>query len=248
MTIMQNRSAIRSWRQASRYCRTPITSLRRAIERGELAAPSIRVDGGIEFDIVALDAYRASRGEPVAGASTASPANVVVGRGSTRDIAPWLLHTVEHRDRCDAHDEDDERDGVGGDHDYDDDRVGGAFRPAPLPLGSTRTSWPPTPVYVERVVEVQVPPSADAIAAAIEPWRLAWRASRVRAIAGAIAFEASALWGVDPHVAAVAAQAAAEAVGGLTDAQLGDEVFAMGVAREVGHRAGAFAAAAAQVH
>ncbi|MBX3162593.1 MAG: hypothetical protein KF773_41915, partial [Deltaproteobacteria bacterium] len=67
--------AIRSWRQASRYSGVPITSLREAIARGDLPAPSTADDGSTVWDVAALDALREARSamaidEAIAGDDT----------------------------------------------------------------------------------------------------------------------------------------------------------------------------------
>jgi hypothetical protein len=222
---MSNRSAIRSWRQAAQRAGVAVTSLRRAIERGELPPPEKAADGMLTFDVEALDTRRIARSKPIAAAITASAT-------APRALPGFLAADLaRHNVAVEDTDDEDEDDGQGDElepHEY-------------VPIGSSpRSGWPysvietaqqpePTIIYIDRPVG----PTAEQLATAIEPWRSSWRASRVLAIGLTIRQEATAA-GSSAAAAWTAGATGAAAAEQLDDAQLGDEAWSMSVARGAG--------------
>ncbi len=65
--------SIRSYREASRYCGVPVTSLRDAVARGDVPAPTTGPDGRTVWDVGALDALRAARVGTAPAGSVVTP-------------------------------------------------------------------------------------------------------------------------------------------------------------------------------
>ncbi len=81
--------SIRSYREASRYSGVPVTSLRDAIARGDVPAPTTAPDGKSVWDVGALDALRVARAGASAGAVAApSPAGVPVNASTAMSSTP----------------------------------------------------------------------------------------------------------------------------------------------------------------
>ena len=112
-----------------------------------------------------------------------------------------------------------------------------------VPLGAAH--WPrwsgayeptPEPAHYVEASAVQA-----AIAAAVEPWRAAWRSTRIRALADFVANEATSLGGSSEAVQA-AWMSAGNAAAVLDDASLGNDGAAYSTARAAGHQAGTWVA------
>ena len=98
---MINNGAIpRSWREAAAYAQTPMSSLRAAIKRGAVPAPTKGSDGKTLWDLGALDALRAARVGTAPGvypvnatASTVTP-SVASSASLSRSLQGSLVHLL----------------------------------------------------------------------------------------------------------------------------------------------------------
>lgn len=238
---------IRSWRAASRFCGVPLTTLRDAVDRGEVAGPVTGPDGRSEFDVTALEAFRARREQGVAstGSTTApGPGNASTAMPSASApsaigaLPAWMVAAADTRDAAS------ERDVHVADHEVDDEEDGERREPfLGIPLGSTRTwtpsaSWPysavaaTTSTVSPRTAELEQQ-LADAIAQR-DSWH---RAARIKSLADTIAAEAMAASSGDVSAAQVAAYAAAHALNAMPLEQLSVDALAIPLARQAGHHA-----------
>lgn len=222
---------IRGWKPASRFCGVPVRSIRKAVAEGALHAS--KQDGVWTFTIADLQLFAAQSGATTPPAQPAAPEALeadpepelagvtgdVEASRETPPIADFLLAACEP--------------------------ARPAERAPGEPLGASRTfgrSWLdqiPVAAAPAQLVEIDAArrdaaaarAQAEQAAQAVVEWRAAYRHERVQAIAGAIALEVLAAGHRDVQVVHGVRDAVVRALQQLSDAQLGSDAYAWGLAR-----------------